>query len=88
MIKLPTFDNLFPLLQHPKTHGPMTTATTFSRQNDAGSCERTTQYEGAKAKAFLSDMRQPDVSHFSSPLIYLDADKFVLLSDFTLIEKI
>ena len=41
-----------------------------------------------KAKAFLSDTRQPDVSHFSSPLIYLDADKFVLLSDFTLLEKI
>ena len=43
MIKLQTFDNLYPSLRHfAKIGSGMTTATKFSRQNDAGSPARTT----------------------------------------------
>ena len=46
MIKLQTFDNLFPRVRHydilAKTRSRMTTATSFSRQNDAGSPVSTT----------------------------------------------
>ena len=47
MIKILTLDNLFPPLRHSilaKTRSGMTTATTFSRQNDAGSRASNTQY--------------------------------------------
>ena len=40
IIKRPTFDNLFPPLRNFRRR--MTTAITFSRQNDAGSRARTT----------------------------------------------
>ena len=43
MIKLQTFDNLYPSLRHfAKIGSGMTTAINFSRQNDAGSHARTT----------------------------------------------
>ena len=46
MIKLQTFDSLFPRVRHydilTKTPSRMTTATSFSRQNDAGSPVSTT----------------------------------------------
>ena len=46
MIKLQTFDNLFLRVRHydilAKTRSRMTTATSFSRQNDAGSPVSTT----------------------------------------------
>ena len=46
MIKLQTFDNLFPRVGHcdilAKTRSRMTTATSFSRQNDAVSPVSTT----------------------------------------------
>ena len=42
MIKLQTFDNLYPSLRHfAKIGSGMTTAIKFSRQNDAGSPART-----------------------------------------------
>ena len=45
VIKLLTFDNLFPPLRHSaKTRGRVKTATTFSRQNEAGSRACTTKY--------------------------------------------
>ena len=47
MIKLLTFDNLFPLLQHSvlaQTHSGVKTAIAFSQQNDAGSCASNTSY--------------------------------------------
>ena len=47
MIKLLTFDNLFPPLQHSvltQTHSGMRTAIVFSRQNDAGSRASNTSY--------------------------------------------
>ena len=46
IIKLLTFDNLFLLLRHSraKPRSGMTTAITFSRQNDAGSRLSNTQY--------------------------------------------
>ena len=36
MIKLPTFDNLFPPLKHSRSRSRMTNAIMFSRQKDAG----------------------------------------------------
>ena len=43
MIKLQTFDNLYPSLRHfAKIGSGMTTAIKFYRQNDAGSPARTT----------------------------------------------
>ena len=42
MIKILTFDNLVPPLRLAKIRSQMTTATAFSRQNDAGSRARTT----------------------------------------------
>ena len=47
MIKLLTFDNLFPPLQHSvlaQTHSGVKTAIAFSQQNDAGSCASNTSY--------------------------------------------
>ena len=47
MIKLLTFDHLFPPLQHSvlsQTHSGVKTAITFSQQNDAGSCVSNTSY--------------------------------------------
>ena len=48
MIKLLTFDNLFPPLQHSvlaQTHSGVKTAIAFSQQNDAGSCASNTSYQ-------------------------------------------
>ena len=42
MIKILTFDNLVPPQRFAKIRSQMTTATAFSRQNDAGSRARTT----------------------------------------------
>ena len=42
MIKILTFHNLVPPLRLAKIRSQMTTATAFSRQNDAGSRARTT----------------------------------------------
>ena len=59
MIKFPTFDNLF---RHhdirAKTRSRMATATTFSRQNDAGSRASTTYSQVAKG----SDLYKADKS--------------------------
>ena len=47
MIKLLTFDNLFPPLQHSvltQTHNGMKMAIAFSQQNDAGSRASNTLY--------------------------------------------
>ena len=56
MMKLHTFDNLFPQPTNDiraKTRRRMMTAITFSRQNDAGSRVSNTQYWGNLVLVFV-----------------------------------
>ena len=54
MIKSLTFDNLVPPLRLAKLRSQMTTATAFSRQNDAGSRARITSRPRCRPKIYIT----------------------------------